>query len=105
MTGNATGESESGASGGGIVFVAIFLGPFVGGGAVAIAHVVSGIPAWAPIGGLALVHWVLVSLFCRRSGSGAGAAVLWSLAAVIADTMWYGVMLTLAAALAGTAGA
>lgn len=104
MKDSTAGGTERGASGGGIVFVAVFLGPFVGGGAVALAHVLPAIPAWVPIAGLALAHWVLVSLYGRRAGSRAGAVVLWSLAAVIADTMWYGVMLTLAAALAGTAG-
>lgn len=90
--------------GGKIVFVAIFLGPFIGGAAAWLAR--SGIvtPVWAPIAGLALVHWVVVSQFVLRTAPRAGRVgqmLLWSVVAVVADFMWFGVLMTLAAAAAG----
>jgi len=91
--------------GGMIVFVAIFLGPFVGGLAAWLARSEIVTPVWAPIAGLALVHWVVVSQFVLRTAPREGrvfSMLLWSVGAVVADFMWFGVLLTLAAAAAGT---
>ena len=100
---NETARDEK--KGGGIVFVAIFLGPFVGGAAVAIARSVENVPMWGPIAALALVHWIVTAQFTRARTTArnrTASMLIWSVAAVVADLAWFGVLLTLAAAWAGT---
>jgi hypothetical protein len=90
--------------GGGIVFVAIFLGPFIGGAAVAIARAMPDLPMWAPIAALALVHWIVTAQFTRARTTARNriaSMLIWSVAAVVADVAWFGVLLTLAAAWVG----
>lgn len=91
--------------GGFIVFVAIFLGPFVGAGAVAITKALPQAPLWAPLAALALLHWILTAQVARARATGPHRTLtmlVWSVGAVVADAMWFGVLLTLAAAVAGT---
>lgn len=82
--------------GGGVVFVAMFLSPFVAIAAVGLTRALSGAPAWAPIVALALVHWVMVTLYIQKRAKGTANVFVWSVAAVLADFMWYGVLLSLA---------
>ncbi len=90
--------------GGGLVFVAIFLGPFLGAAAVAMERGLA-LPTGAPIAFLTALHLVVLSQFIRMTvaaGKRTSPMVVWSAAVVVADVMWFGVLLTLAAAVTGS---
>ena len=87
--------------GGGVVFVAIFLGPFIAVAGVILSRVFENVEPlqamarWAPVAALVLVHWVGVTLFVEAQKKGTANVFVWSLAAALADLMWYGVLLSL----------
>jgi len=96
---NAAARDEK--RGGGVVFVAIFLGPFVAVAAVILSRVLGNVEQlqamarWAPVAALVLVHWVVVTLYVKAQRKGTANVFVWSLAAALADLMWFGVLLSL----------
>ncbi len=92
----ATGEAaQEPKRGGGVVFVAIFLGPFIAVAGVLLSRVLTSAPVWAPIAALAIAHWIVVTAFVRSLKKGSANMFVWSAAAALADLMWFGVLQSL----------
>lgn len=94
MSGEFNEAARVGKRGGGVVFIAMFLSPFVALVAVILTRVIEAAPLWAPIAALALAHWILVAAYVRAKKT--ANVIVWSVAAVFADVLWFGVLLTLA---------